>query len=152
MLSPVRLKPLFLGKSPCELMFPRFINRRIRNLDFLPSRYAITSGLLPASSVPFLQLTKNNSRLHRCRQDPYAIRYRQVSRSKSPHRHIPHFRVERLADLGRVQLVGSFRTIIAQEGYAHIYTSTLFLGSHVRFSGLDGCTEVWFRALTRVRV
>lgn len=107
-------------------------------------------GRLPTPTAQYPQLMRHDSSIHRCRQDAYATGYRQVSRSKLPHRHLARFPVERLADLGRVQLVKSFKTIVAQEGCAHTYTFIPFVVSHVGSSGSDGCTEVWLCALTPV--
>ena len=84
-LSPVRLKLSSFWYCPCQLTFPLSTTRRVRNLDFLPSRYAIpdTSDTRPHTRDNH-DLRVHVLPLHRCRQDPYAARYRQVSRSKSP--------------------------------------------------------------------
>jgi len=70
-----------VGRLSCELIVLRSMNRRVGNLDFLPARYVSLSS----------RIYSGNSPPCRCRQDAYAAGYRQVSRSKSPHRHMTRF-------------------------------------------------------------
>ena len=57
-LSPVRKSSL--GNFPCKLTFPRSVDRRVGNLDLLPTRYAIpqTSRPTPAPRSPTHALTR----------------------------------------------------------------------------------------------
>ena len=87
------------------------MNRRVGNLDLLPTR----SAILRTSYTKHHSSRRYSSPVHRCRQDPYAARYRQVPRSKLPRRSTP-FRVERLADLVACSLLGALGRSLLKKG------------------------------------
>ena len=149
-LSPVRLKLSSFWYCPCQLTFPLSTTRRVRNLDFLPSRYAIPDT---PDTRPHTR-DNHNSRvhvlpLHRCRQDPYAARYRQVSRSNShPTRPVPREEIE-LTLVVCSSLEVSGLSSLKKGACPSSILDPLFscLISYAWFVGLDDCTEV--RAILR---